>query len=442
MKLCLSLFAFFVLVSFHVSGQTFNKAKMDSLFTILEEKNKAMGTISITKDGKLVYQRSIGYASINEQEKIKASAATKYRIGSITKTFTAVIIFQLIEEKKLSLTDNLYTFFPSLPNADKITIDNMLSHRSGLHNFTDDSLYATYYTKPITQKKLLDIIAVTTPDFEPGKKTQYSNTNYTLLAFIAEKITGKTYSQLLTERITKKLSLTDTYAGGKTSISNNECYSYSRINNWLQEPETDLSVSIGAGNVVSTANNLVTFIEALFNGKLVSDSSLANMKKIREGMGMGMFRIPFYDRFAYGHNGSIDGFGSTYAYFPKDSVAVSYCTNGMVYPMNDILIGILSIYFNRKYELPAFNTIALTETELDSYTGTYSSKDFPLAITISKDGAVLMAQATGQSQFPLEYEGNAVFKFDPAGIIIKFDTGKKSFALKQAGREYLFTIDN
>ena len=439
MKICLSLFTFMLLFQTYVCCQSFNREKMDSLFSILEEKQKAMGAVSISKNGNLVYQKSIGYASVTEQEKNKATAATKYRVGSITKTFTAVIIFQLIEENKLSLTDKLAAYFPTLPNADKITIDNMLSHRSGLHNFTNDSLYATYYTKPVTQKALLDIIAATKPDFEPGKKTEYSNTNYALLAFIAEKITGKTYNRLLTERITKKLSLTDTYAGGKTSISNNESFSYSLINNWVQEPETDLSVSIGAGNIVSTTQDLVTFIHALFNGKLVSDSSLSRMKTIREGLGMGMFRIPFYGRFAYGHNGSIDGFGSTVAYFPKDSVAVAYCTNGQVYPMNDILIGILSIYFNSVYSIPTFAEINLSEADLDKYAGIYSSTQIPLKISVSREGKTLAAQATGQSKFPLESDGKDVFKYDRAGLIMEFRPEKNEFTLKQGGGEYLFT---
>jgi D-alanyl-D-alanine carboxypeptidase len=96
----------------------------------------------------------------------------------------------------LSLEDKLSLYFPTLPNADKISIENLLSHRSGLHSFTDDSLYLTYYTKPKTQKELIDILAVTAPDFEPGKKTQYSNSNFVVLGFIAEKLTPKTYSQL------------------------------------------------------------------------------------------------------------------------------------------------------------------------------------------------------------------------------------------------------
>lgn len=438
-KIYLSLFCCLLVTT--AFNQSFNKAKMDSLFTILSEKNKAMGSVSISKKGEMVYNRSIGYASVKGGEKTPATTQTKYRIGSITKTFTAVIIFQLIEEKKLSLEDKLSMYFPTLPNADKISINYLLSHRSGLHSFTDDSLYLTYYTKPKTQKELIDILAVTAPDFEPGKKTQYSNSNFVVLGFIAEKLTKKTYSQLLAERITNKINLDDTYVGDKTNISRNECYSFSFYNGWVAEPETDLSVSVGAGAIVSTTSDLVKFIEAVFTGKLVSDSSLAKMKTIREGLGMGMFRIPFYNRFGYGHNGSIDGFGSTVVYFPKDSVAVAYCTNGQVYPMNDILIGILSVYFNGAYTIPTFNKINITEADLDKYTGIYSSTQIPVKITVSKEGTTLTAQVTGQSKFPLEFDSKDVFKFDRAGVIMEFRPEKKEFTLKQGGASYLFSKD-
>ena len=420
-------------------SQNFNKAKMDSLFAILAEKNKAMGSVAISKNGQMVYCNAIGYASINGNEKIPATIQTKYRIGSITKMFTTVIIFQLAEEKKLSLDDKLEKYFPSIPNAAKITLGDLLSHRSGLHNFTDDSLYFTYNNRPKTQKEMLDIISLSAPDFEPGSKAEYSNTNFVLLGYIAEKITGASYSQLVKRRITSKLNLTDTYVAGKTDIKNNESYSYRFIKDWEQETETDMSVPAGAGSIISTPSGLVKFIEALFTYKLVTAPSLEQMKKIKDGYGMGILQIPFYNRIAFGHNGRIDGYESTLCFFPEDSVAIAYCTNGQVYPMNNILIGILSIYFNRPYTIPSFNTISLINNDLDKFQGVYSSIQIPLKITITKENNSLSAQATGQPAFPLEAVEKDIFKFDPAGIVMKFNPEKNEFTLQQGGKNYLFT---
>ncbi len=436
-----NLFVFVFLIpcfSSNVFSQSFDKAKMDSLFDILASKDKAMGSIAISKNGQLIYSRAIGNISMNKNGNIAADINTRYRIGSITKMFTAVIIFQLIEEKKMSLDDKLDKYYPAVPNAAKISIADMLRHQSGIHNFTDDSAYFTYNFLPHTQKEMLDIITACKPDFEPGTQTAYSNSNYVLLGYIAEMITRKKYSELVKLRILKKIPLTNTYVAGKTDISNHECYSYHFINAWEQETETDLSVPAGAGSIVSTPSDLAKFAEALFTGKLVDTSSLARMKTLKNGFGMGMFQIPFYERKALGHNGSIDGFVSNLAYFPGDSLAVVYCSNGVIYPVNDILIGILSIYFGKKYTIPTFTKIELTGDEIIKYLGEYASEDIPLKIIISRMDNTLVAQATGQSSFPLEASAKDIFKFDPAGIVIEFDTANQSFILKQGGKKYLF----
>jgi CubicO group peptidase (beta-lactamase class C family) len=165
------------------------------------------------------------------------------------------------------------------------------------------------------------------------------------------------------------------------------------------------------------------------------------MKTITDGYGMGMFQIPFHTKSAYGHNGGIDGFASTLAYFPEDSLTVAYCANGQVYPMNDILIGVLSIYFNMPYFIPTFNAspITLKTEDLDKYLGVYSSTQIPLKITITKKNTTLISQATGQSSFPLEATEKDKFKFDPAGIEVEFNPDKNEMTLKQGGETVLFT---
>jgi CubicO group peptidase (beta-lactamase class C family) len=119
-------------------AQTLDKAKLDSFFDRLAEKNKAMGSLTIAKDGKVLYSRAIGYSQINGTEKKPLTGASRFRIGSITKMFTAAMILQLVEEGKLKLTDTLSTFFPQVPNAQKITIVQILWHRSGIPNVKRD----------------------------------------------------------------------------------------------------------------------------------------------------------------------------------------------------------------------------------------------------------------------------------------------------------------
>ena len=134
-----------------VYAQNFDKPKLDRLFDMLAQKEKAMGSLTLSKNGKVIYSRAIGYSSITDTGKKPSTTLTEYRIGSISKMFTATMIFQLVEEGKLKLTTTLDAYFPKLPNANKITIGNLLNHRSGLHNFTDDAEYATLMTQPKTQ---------------------------------------------------------------------------------------------------------------------------------------------------------------------------------------------------------------------------------------------------------------------------------------------------
>jgi D-alanyl-D-alanine carboxypeptidase len=434
-------FVLFTTFSFaEVFSQTINKQKLDSLFNILAEKNKAMGSVAISKNGLILYSRAIGYSVITGNEKKPATEITKYRIGSISKMFTATIIFQLIEEGRLTLTTTLSTYFPTLPNAGKITIGNLLNHRSGLHNFTDDADYTSWMLQAKTQKEMLAIIGKSKVDFEPNEKAAYSNSNFVVLGFIIEKICRKNYATILRQRITTKAALLNTYYGGNANTNKNESLSYRFLNDWVQQPETNMSIPRGAGAIVSTPTDLTKFIEALFSLKFITANSLAQMKTVTDGYGMGMFQLPFYNKKVFGHNGGIDGFLSNLAYFPEDSLAVAYCTNGEVYPFNDILIGVLSSCFNKDdYLIPTFKTVILNKEDADKYTGVYSSTQLPLKITITWDNTTLFAQATGQSAFPLEAIEKNKFKFDQAGVKIDFDTDKNEFILKQGGVSYLFT---
>src|SRR5687768_4496484 len=178
-------------------AQTLDKAKLDRFFDRLAEKNKAMGSLTIAKDGNVLYTRAIGYGQINGTEKKPLSAASRFRIGSITKMFTAVMILQLVEEGKLKLSDTLDKFFPQIPNAEKITIAQILAHRSGIPS----SRPTTSKTNAVTKDEILAIVSKGTPDFEPGTKHSYSNAGFFILGLIVEKLAAKSYTEALKERI-------------------------------------------------------------------------------------------------------------------------------------------------------------------------------------------------------------------------------------------------
>ena len=418
-------------------SQPFNKAKLDNYFKALDSNNKFMGSVAISKEGKILYTNQIGFTDI--ENKVKPDINTKYRIGSISKTFTTVLVFKAIEEGKLNLTDKIDGYFPTIKNAGKITISNLLYHRSGIYNFTAVEDYLKWNTEKKTEQELIDIITKSGSDFEPDSKAEYSNSNFILLSFILQKIYKKDYAQLLKERITEPIELKNTYFGKKSNIKDNESYSYSYKGDWIKESETDMSIPMGAGAVVSSPTDLAHFVDALFNGKLVSSKSLEQMKTLKDNFGMGLFRVPFGGIFGYGHTGGIDGFSSVVYHFADGNISIALTSNGTNYDNNQISIALLSAAYNTPYEIPSFKSIEISSDELDEYLGVYSSRQLPIKISISKSNKILIAQATGQSSFALEATEKDKFKFDQAGIVLEFNTANKTMILKQGGGIFNFS---
>ena len=432
----------FILLLFVVSiqpsfSQKLDGSKLDQYFQSLEANDKFMGSVAISKDRKIIYSKSIGFA--NRASNTRANENSKYRIGSISKTFTAVLVFKAIEEGKLTLNQTIGIYFPEIKNGEKITISNLLYHRSGIHNFTNNPDYLNWNTTPKSESEMVEVISKAAIDFEPDSKAEYSNSNYVLLSYVLAKVYHIPYSKLLDSYSIKPLKLKNTFFGAKINLKNNETYSYRFSKSWTLEPETDMSVPMGAGAVVSTPIDLIVFIEALFNNELISSSSLESMKTIKDKYGMGLFQFPFNDMKGFGHTGGIDGFSSILIYFPEDKVAYALTSNGSNFNNNNISIAALSFATNRPFEIPSFKTIEIASEELDKYLGIYSSKQTPLQITISKNGKTLMAQATGQSAFALEPTEKDKFKFEAADIVLEFLPSENMLILKQGGGEFTFT---
>lgn len=416
-------------------AQGFDPQKMDSLFSLIEEHDKGMGSISLFQDGKEVYHHAFGFADV--ENNISATENTKFRIGSISKTFTATLIMQLVEEEKLSLDTKLDDFFPEIPNADKISIEHLLRHRSGLYNFTDKADYRNWMDQTKSEAEMVDLFIANGTEFEPDEKFAYSNTNYVLLSYIAEKAEAKPFAAILKDRITDPLQLKHTYFGGKIDSKNEEALSYYKIENWELATETDMSIPMGAGGIVSTPADLNTFLTALFSDKVLSEQSLKQMTSLIDGYGLGIIQLPFYEKKAYGHNGRIDEFYAMSGYFPEDKLAISYFANGIGMGVNDIMIAALSIYFGREYTLPEFKpALTLSPEALDQYLGTYSSPNFPLKVTMTKEDNILVGQASGQPSFHLEAIEENVFQFQPAGLVLEFVPEEELMVLKQAGTEH------
>lgn len=419
-----------------VNAQEFDIKKLNNYFDVLDKEDKFMGSVAIAKNGKTIYNRSCGFADIEASQ--KANNLTKYRIGSITKTFTAVLVVKAIEEKLISSETSLENYYPHVKNADKITIRHLLRHSSGIHNFTKDFNYLQWNTKPKTEAEMMDIISKGGSDFAPGSKNEYSNSNFVILTYILQDIYNMDYAKLVEEKILKPLKLTNTRMGDKINSSKNEAASFKFLGKWIKESETDISIPLGAGGIISTPTDLAAFANGLFGGKLVTQESLDSMKSVHQGYGIGLFPIPFYENIGYGHNGEIDAFSSVLVHYPESGITFALTSNGHNFEINDITIAALSAAFGKDFKIPIFTQIAFDKGELKALAGTYVSKQFPVKLLIENTGSSLTAQPSGQQPFLLEAMDKTQFVFKPAQLKFTFDSENQTMILHQGTAKYTF----
>jgi CubicO group peptidase (beta-lactamase class C family) len=412
---------FFYLYTGTTSAQTIPKKKLDSFITALSSKGLVKGSLVISQNGRIQYQKNAGQATL-------------YRIGSVTKLFTAVLIFQLLEENKLSLDEPLSRYFPDLPNAASITIKDMLYHRSGLHDYTIDTDFTSWMDKPQTPEDLLKRIKEKGSDFKPGERAAYSNSNFLLLGYIIEKLNNTSYATFLKNNITSPLKMTQTWFGSEAATKSPQSQSFKYTNgNWIPEKSTDLSIHGGAGSIVSSSADLVVFMDALFANKLISKVSLAKMQTIIEEYGMGIFTNKYGSKKSYGHNGRIEEFYSALWYFPEIKMTLAYCTNGIHYPRTDLIEGVLKICFNEPFSIPFSGNHSLSTKELASYTGNYSNEQ--LSVNSILKGNKLTIETKGVT-FELEPIGPNYFMHSSSGYYFEFFPQQSALQIKETDNIY------
>lgn len=429
-----------------VSAQdSIDTEKLDQFFTQLSENNRFMGSVAILSGEDIVFESAYGEISADGKP---ATAETVYRIGSITKSFTAAMIMKLAEQDSLSLETTLDNYFPDMPNSDEITIENLLRHQSGLVNFTNLPEYANYFEDETSREQMLKRFQEAGTSFDPGESTEYSNTGYVLLGYIVEDETGLSYADALQQMITGPLGLNSTYYATGIDPDLNEADSFTfQENDWVAASLTNMFIPGGAGAIASTAEETARFFRNLLKGDILKAESLREMTAFDGPFGLGLIRFPFGDRTLIGHNGGIDGFRSNAAHYADGDLTMAILTNGLNYNFNDILIGTLNIAFGQEYEIPNVKqrtALTLPKEELEQYTGSYSSSNFPLDIKLFLDGDNLMAQATGQGSFPLTIYTETTMAFEQAGIDMEFSdfsNGRyRAFRFTQAGQQFDFTL--
>jgi D-alanyl-D-alanine carboxypeptidase len=425
-SLGLLLFAVFLISARNADAQTVVTARIDSLFDILTEKEMTMATITVRKGGEVIYDRQVGYRDITKQAATAPDKNTKYRIGSISKLFTAVMVMQLIEEGLLKLDTRISEFYPSIPGGSDIRIAQLLNHHSGLLR-REQVREAEKLQLSKTEDEFISKLSKYRIHQEDKANGHYSNINYILLGLIIQKVLGDGFDDALKKRITGPLKLRNTYNLWKyLEASRNEAHSFSRRDGkWVEDYEYSWNIPEASGYIVSTSADITAFIHALFHGKLVSDSSLALMKTMDDRYGFGLMEFPFDGLKSFGHTGRIEGFISSLSYFPERDMSIGMILNAQVYPMNDILIGVLSILEGDNYKLPDFRRITLSPGDIDGYKGTYQEKGSSLMVSLHSDkgylkGFIKKKGGILKKKFSLEALKGDRFVDDQNGIFVDF----------------------
>lgn len=439
-KILVSTLAFLMLLA-SVHGQAVDQARLDRFLDRLLEKRQAMGALTLVRDGEVIYDRAFGFGQMKGDVKQPLTAASRFRIGSITKLFTAIVIYQLAEEKRLDLADTLDAFVPQIPNASKITLAHILGHRSGIHNVFGDPVQEPWPAdQPISKADLLARIAKGPPDFEPGTMHRYSNSGYSVLGFVIEKVTGKAYEDVVRERIISRVGLNDTYVThAPIDAAKGEALTYRAFaDGWRQSSaENHPTIRFAAGSIVATTGDMAKLIKAVFDGKLISPASLRTMKTQRDGEGMGMAAFTWEGRTFYGESGGDAATGAWIAYLPEEKLAIAYATNAKVYPVAEIMKGVAAIYYQRPFEIPAFAQVEISPATLATYAGVYVNP--PGRFTITHQGSTLYVQpAAAANPTAMEAVSETIFQITK-GVTLEFDVEKGQMTLKRPQGERVFT---
>lgn len=368
--------------------------------------------VLVARDGVVAFQGGFGFADL--AKKTPVTTETKFRIGSISKQFTAAAILKLAEEKKLSVGDPLAKFFPDFPNANAITLRHLLTHTSGIKSYTDKPDFLSRVTAPIEPDKLIASFQNDPPDFAPGAGFHYNNSAYFLLGEIVHVVSGKPLAEYLEATFFTPLGMKDTGVFMNAAPPEGAAVGYSFADGKsVPALDWDMSWAGGAGALYSTVGDLFRWNEALFGGRVLSAEFFqtattpttlpADVDGMNYGFGLMMFELKRLR--AIGHGGGLNGWSSDLVRLPDQNCTVVVLVNAFPAPPA-LSPSAISHALAEKFladEIKKLPPIA-EDNSIDPKTfgelvGRYDYKGAIMAVTT--DGGRLFAQLTGQPKFEI-----------------------------------------
>lgn len=412
-------------------------------------RNVAPGmSIAVAKDGAIVLEKGYGLADV--ENGVAARPETVYRIGSVTKQFTAVGIMRLVEQGALSLDDPLSTFFPDYPRrANDVTVRHLLNHTSGIRSYT--GMGPDFWSQSrldLSDEELVDLFDDEPLDFDPGDAYAYNNSAFFLLGMIVGQLEGRPYRDWVEEDVFYLLRMEGSFYCDDRRIIPFRAEGYDYEEGRLSNADyLSMNLPGAAGALCSTVGDLVTWTEALHGGGVVSDASLQQMTTptvLNDGQtadyGFGLSLSERDGHRMVAHGGGINGFISFLSHYPDDDVTIAVLTNsgsGGASEIEEVLYrAVFDITGPMVFDRP------LTPAEMSRYEGTYRIQlpDNTLDLRIYAEGGALLSQATGQSVSRLRSQGGHVFvpSFDDRVRLVFEMEGDRAvaFVLYQGGGEF------
>ncbi len=420
--------------------------KVDELLNAHVTVNDFSGSVLLAASGRPLVAKGYGYANLEWQ--IPNTPHTKFRIGSVTKQFTSMLVMQLREQGKVKLGDSVCVYVAPCPEAWKpVTIHHLLTHTSGIPTYTGIPAWRDVNMVPKTADQIIAFFRDLPLQWKPGEKYAYNNSGYFLLGVVIEKATGKKYEQALQEMILTPLGMRDTgYDWSKTILPRRASGYSGRGAARSNAAALDMQQPYAAGALYSTVEDLLTWDQALYTERLLP------------GPAKTIMWTPALNNYAYGwnivepspqtfgyrrmvHGGGINGFSAIIIRVPEPNVTSIVLSNNDSASASTVGRDLLAIYYGQPYTVPAARTLAKIDPAVfDAYVGKYQLAP-AFVVTVTREGHSLMTQATGQGKFELFPESETGFFAKVTELTVEFVKGADGrvthFILKQGGRDQI-----
>ncbi|HEU4633570.1 MAG TPA: serine hydrolase [Flavisolibacter sp.] len=380
-------------------------------------------TVLVSRHGKILYKKAMGMANVELQVPMETTHV--FRIGSITKQFTAIAILQLMEQGKLNLQDEITTFIPDYPvQGAKITVEHLLTHTSGIRDYTSIKDSADRSKTDFTPAEMIAYFKNQPLRFAPGTRYEYSNSNYFLLGFIIEKITGKTFEQYLEAHFFRPLGMSRSFYDKTATIIRNRASGYTQVERRLENAATiSMTQPYAAGSLLSTVEDLFTWNQAVQSHKLVKKQTLdkaftryklVNGKETSYGYG---WRFGFIQESpSIWHGGLINGFRTMALYLPGEEVYVVVLTNCDCSAPEDLTAKLAAVAIGKPY---ADKEMVIASSALQAYAGVYANENGDQRI-VHVEGGRLYVQAGRGPRVAIKAFKKDNFFFDDPMITVTF----------------------